>query len=44
MIVEHITLLNLTKIVVKSVENSQHDTFSSSVVLEQETKKLIKNS
>jgi len=43
MIVGHRTLLNLTKIVVKAAGNSQHGTFSSSVVLDQETKKLIKN-
>jgi len=43
MIVEHRTLLNFTKIVVKSAGNSQHVTFSSSVVLEQMTKKLINN-
>jgi len=41
MIVEHRTLLNLTRIVVRAAENSQHGTFSSSVVLEQENKKLI---
>jgi len=43
MIVEHRTLLNITKIVVKVTENRQHGTFSPSVVLDQETKKLIKN-
>jgi len=34
MIVEHKTLLNLTKIVVKTAGNSQHVSFSSSVVLD----------
>jgi len=34
MMVEHRTLLNLTKIVVKAARNSQHVTFSSSVVLD----------
>jgi len=43
MIVEHRTLLNLTKILVKAAGNSQHGTFSSCVVQDQETKKLIKN-
>jgi len=42
MIVDHSTLLNLTKIVVNSGENSPHGTFSSSIVLEQKTKKIIK--
>jgi len=43
MIVEHRTQLNLTKIIVKAAENSQHCTFAPSVVLDQKTKKLIKN-
>jgi len=43
MIVEHRTLLNLTKIVVRAAGNSQHGTFLSSVVLDQKTKELIKN-
>jgi len=34
MIVEHRTLLNITKIVVKVTENKQHVTFSPSVVLD----------
>jgi len=42
MIVDHRTLLNL-KIVVKVAGNRQHGTFSPSVVLNQETKKLINN-
>jgi len=41
MTVEHRTLLNLTEIVVKAAGNSQHGTFSSSVVLDQVIKKLI---
>jgi len=43
MIVEHRTLLNLTKIVVKAAGNGQQGTFSSSVVLDQKTKELINN-
>jgi len=42
MIVEHRTLVILTKIVVKFAGNCQHGSFSSSVVLDQKTKKLIK--
>jgi len=42
MIVEHRTLLNLTKIVIKVAGNSQHGIFSSHVVLEQKNKKIIK--
>jgi len=38
MIVEHRTLLNLTKIIVKAAGNSQHATFAPSVVLDQKTK------
>jgi len=41
MIVEYRILLNLTKIIVKAAENSQHCTFAPSVVLVQKTKKLI---
>jgi len=41
MIVEHRTLLNLTKVIVKAASNSQHGTFAPSVVLDQKTKKLI---
>jgi len=43
MIVEHRTLLNLTKIIVKAAGNSKHGIFSPSVVLEYKTKKLINN-
>jgi len=43
MIVEHRTLLNLTKIIVKSAGNRQHGTFSRSVGVDQKTKKLINN-
>jgi len=43
MIVEHRTLLNITKIIFKVAENRQHGTFSPSVVLDHKTKKLIKN-
>jgi len=41
MIVKPRILLNLTKMVVKAAGHSQHGTFSSSVVLDQEIKKLI---
>jgi len=43
MIVEHKTLLNLTKIIVKAAGNSQHGTFAPSVLLDKKTKKLINN-
>jgi len=43
MIVEHSTLLNLTKIIVKASENSQHGTFAPNIALDYETKKLINN-
>jgi len=43
MIVEHRTLQNLTKIIVIAAGNSQHGTFAPSVVLVQNTKKLINN-
>jgi len=42
MIVDHRTLLNLTTTVAKAAGSNQHGTFSPSVVLDQETKKLIK--
>jgi len=43
MIVEHRTLLNLKKIIVKAAGNSQDSTFAPSVVGNQNTKKLINN-
>jgi len=43
MITEHKPLLNSMKIVVKAAGNSQHGTFSSSVMLDQKNKILIEN-
>jgi len=43
MIVERRTVLNLTKIIVKTAGYSQRGTFAPSAVLNENTKKLINN-